>query len=95
MILNSRSYYSHEQLAFADFCRVLALPARVAVLEEVAVKKTCCEEELIEIGGMAPSTIREHLKELKKSRPYKGFVHTPQPALLYRLGPAGGIQETF
>lgn len=78
MILNSRSYYSEMQLAIAGLCKALAIPARVAVLQELAKNQNCEQTALIKIGGMAPATIKEHLKELKKAGFIKGSLLKPK-----------------
>lgn len=65
MGLTKSAIFTDEQNEIANYSRVLAHPARIAILQELLRLNTCiCGELVIEIG-LAQATISQHLKELK------------------------------
>ncbi|WP_162147680.1 winged helix-turn-helix domain-containing protein [Flavobacterium limnosediminis] len=47
---------------------------RIAILEQIAVKDDCIQKELVEVMGLAPTTVLSHLQALKKAGLLKGSV---------------------
>jgi GTP-sensing pleiotropic transcriptional regulator CodY len=52
---------------FAHFSRVLAHPARVTILLEMMKNHGIVEGRVVDVPGMSPSTVIQHLREMKKS----------------------------
>lgn len=73
MILNKKNF-SETQIHLSEVCKVLASPVRIAILEQMAIKEDCVQRELLQIMGLAPTTILTHLQVLKKAGIIKGNV---------------------
>ncbi len=58
--------FDDRQNELADIFRVLANPARVAILEFISQQKACICNDIVEEIGLAQPTISQHLKELKR-----------------------------
>ena len=59
---------------FAHFSRALAHPARVTILLEMIKSKGIVEGRVVEVPGMSPSTVIQHLREMKKSTIIDGRI---------------------
>lgn len=59
---------------FSHFSRALAHPARVTILFEIMKSKGCVEGRVVEVPGMSPSTVIQHLREMKKSSLIDGRI---------------------
>lgn len=57
--------FSREQNKLAAIFRVLANPARIAILEYLSGQKGCICNDIVDEIGLAQPTISQHLKELK------------------------------
>ena len=57
--------FNTKQNELAHIFRVLANPARIAILEHISLQKSCICNDLVEEIGLAQPTISQHLKELK------------------------------
>lgn len=57
--------YKDEQNKLASLLKVLAHPARIAILQYIINQKACICNDLVEELGLAQATISQHLKELK------------------------------
>ncbi len=53
-----------NELATTIF-KVLANPARIAILQYISIQKACICNDIVEEIGLAQPTISQHLKELK------------------------------
>lgn len=60
----------HNELA--QMMKVLAHPARIAILEYIAQQEGCICTDLVEEIGLAQPTISQHLNEIKKAGLLKG-----------------------
>lgn len=58
--------FNAEQNEIARVARVLAHPARVAILQYISRQDACICSDLVEETGLAQATISQHLSELKK-----------------------------
>ncbi len=65
MGLTKTQIYSKEQNRLAAIFRVLANPARIAILQYLNQQKGCICNDIVEEIGLAQPTISQHLKELK------------------------------
>jgi DNA-binding HxlR family transcriptional regulator len=66
--------FSLKQNEIASFAKVLAHPARVAIIEYLLKSNTCCNGHLVEELGLAQATISQHLKELKSIGIIQGTI---------------------
>jgi DNA-binding transcriptional ArsR family regulator len=66
--------YSQENNKLASLFKVLAHPARLAILQHVIDQKACICNDLAEELGLAQATISQHLRELKSVRLLRGSI---------------------
>ena len=59
---------------FAHFSRALAHPARVTILLEMMKTQGIVEGRVVDVTGMSPSTVIQHLREMKKSSLIDGRI---------------------
>jgi len=60
----------HNELA--QIAKVMAHPARVAILEYISKQENCICTDLVDEIGLAQPTISQHLNEIKKAGLLKG-----------------------
>jgi len=60
----------HNELA--QVAKVMAHPARVAILEYISKQEGCICTDLVDVIGLAQPTISQHLNEIKKIGLLKG-----------------------
>jgi predicted transcriptional regulator len=65
MGLTKTELFTEQQNEIAQIARVLAHPARIAILDCLLKANTCINSDLVEELGLAQATISQHLKELK------------------------------
>nr|WP_299342508.1 metalloregulator ArsR/SmtB family transcription factor [Allomuricauda sp.] len=58
--------FSVEQNELAQAAKVLAHPARIAILEYISKQEACICNDLVDVIGLAQPTISQHLNEIKK-----------------------------
>jgi predicted transcriptional regulator len=59
---------------FSHFSRAMAHPARVTILLEMMKSQGVVEGRVVEVPGMSPSTVIQHLREMKKSSIIDGRI---------------------
>lgn len=64
---------AHNTLASA--AKVLAHPARAAILQYISKQENCICNDLVEEIGLSQPTISQHLNEIKKIGLLKGTFH--------------------
>lgn len=74
MAAPKRTAFGMEENELAEFAKALGHPARIAILKELARRKTCVCGEIVEILPLAQSTVSQHLKELKAAGLIQGTV---------------------
>ena len=52
---------------FAHFSRAFAHPARISIVLQMLKTNGTVEGKVVEVEGMSPSTVIQHLREMKKS----------------------------
>ena len=62
------------ELDFAHFSRALAHPARITILLEMIKCNGVVEGRVVDVPGMSPSTVIQHLREMKKSGVIDGRI---------------------
>lgn len=65
-----------ESLAAA--CKALAHPARLTILQTLAVRGACICGEIVEVMPLSQATVSQHLKILKKSGLISGEIDGPR-----------------
>ena len=66
MGLTKTQIFSKEQNNLANIFRVLANPARIAILQYLSNEQGCICNDIVEEIGLAQPTVSQHLKELKQ-----------------------------
>jgi ArsR family transcriptional regulator len=74
MAINKKAEFGLEENELAEFAKALAHPARIAILKELAKRKTCICGEIVEVLPLAQSTVSQHLKELLQAGLILGTV---------------------
>ncbi|PRX57328.1 ArsR/SmtB family transcription factor [Flagellimonas meridianipacifica] len=64
--------FSIQQNELAQAAKVLAHPARIAILEYISKQEGCICNDLVDEIGLAQPTISQHLNEIKKIGLLKG-----------------------
>jgi len=78
MAFSKKTSFGNRQSAIADFADALSHPARVAILETLAKRKTCICGEIVEILPLAQSTVSQHLRALREAGLIKGEIDGPR-----------------
>ena len=58
-------FFSKKHNEMAQLLKVLAHPARLAILDYISRQKACICNDIVDEIGLAQPTISQHLKELK------------------------------
>lgn len=74
MGLTKTDLFTDEQNEMAAFARVLAHPARIAILQFLIRSNSCINTELVSELGLAQATVSQHLRELKDSGLIQGEI---------------------
>lgn len=74
MGVTKTNIFNAEQNRLAVIFRVLANPARIAILEYISAQDACICNDIVEEIGLAQPTISQHLKELKSIDLIKGEI---------------------
>ena len=64
--------FSLTQNELAQVAKVLAHPARIAILEYISRQENCICNDLVDVIGLSQPTISQHLNEIKKIGLLKG-----------------------
>ena len=70
--------YTESQVDVANFCKALAHPARVAIVQYLLSREDCVCGEIVDELPLSQSTVSQHLKELKKAGLIQGTVSGPK-----------------
>ena len=65
-------YFTENQNQMAQVAKVMAHPARIAILEYISRQEGCICNDLVDEIGLAQATISQHLNEIKKIGLLKG-----------------------
>ena len=69
--------YTKSQNELAAIAKALGHPARIAILQFLANKKSCVCGDIVDELPLSQSTVSQHLKELKKVGLIKGEIEGP------------------
>ncbi len=78
MAFSKKDSFDKRQARIAEFANVLSHPARIAILETLAERKSCICGEIVEVLPLAQSTVSQHLKELRELGLVKGEIDGPK-----------------
>ena len=78
MAFSKKNDFSSKQAILSGFANALSHPARIAILEILAKRKTCICGEIVEVLPLAQSTVSQHLKELREIGLIKGEIDGPR-----------------
>lgn len=82
--------FSAAQNEMAEIARVLAHPARIAILEVLAQRNACICGDIVDEIPLSQPTVSQHLKELKSIGLIKGTIEGA--SVCYCVDP-GRLQE--
>ncbi len=85
MGITKTQIFDLRQNDLASTFKVLAHPARIAILEYISKQKSCICKDIVEEIGLAQPTISQHLKELKSIGLIEGEVEGK--SICYCLNP--------
>ena len=71
---------------FALIAKALSHPARIQIIRLLLSKKTCIGGDIVDVVGLAQSTVSEHLRILKASGIITGEI--TRPRVCYSLNPS-------
>lgn len=74
MGISKTELFNKRQNEIAQVAKVLAHPARVAILEYISKQDACICGDLVQETGLAQATISQHLAEIKKIGLLKGNI---------------------
>lgn len=64
--------FTQRDNRIANYCKALAHPARVAILQLLIKKHSCICGDIVDELPLSQSTVSQHLKELKEAGLIKG-----------------------
>jgi len=99
MGITKSDLFTPAQNQLASIAKVLAHPARLAILQHLVTSKSCINTDLVQELGLAQPTISQHLRELKEAGLIQGSIDGTR--LNYCINPerwqeiANGFQDFF
>jgi ArsR family transcriptional regulator, arsenate/arsenite/antimonite-responsive transcriptional repressor len=78
MGVTKTAFFTEEQNELADLAKALAHPARIAILEVLAKRKSCICNDIVEELPLSQATVSQHLNELKRIGIIKGEIEPPR-----------------
>lgn len=88
-------HFTPRQNELAKILKVLAHPARIAILEYVSRQKACICNDIVDEIGLAQPTISQHLKELKSIDLLRGAVAGKKVCYCINLEKWNYLQQAF
>jgi len=77
MAFSKASEFNSELIELAQFAKAIAHPARIQILEHLALRNTCVCGDIVNELPLSQSTVSQHLKALKDAELIKGEVEAP------------------
>lgn len=77
--------YNPKEIEIAELLKAIAHPARLAILQALAKRKTCVCGDLVDALPLAQATVSQHLKAMKNVGLIQGTVTGTQ--VCYCLNP--------
>lgn len=95
MGVTKRALFTAEQNQMAQFAKVLAHPARIAIIQYLLRSNTCINGDLILELGLAQATISQHLRELKEVGIIQGTIEGASVSYCIHQGRWMEFKEIF
>ncbi|OHD69584.1 MAG: transcriptional regulator [Spirochaetes bacterium RBG_16_49_21] len=95
MSYNKKNEFNEYQINLAEFAKALSHPARIAILTQLAKKKTCICGEIVAVMPLAQSTVSQHLKELKNAGLINGEIDGPKSCYCINTGKLNDLANSF
>ena len=78
MAITKSKLFEKDQVRIAAFAKALSHPARIAILQILALQKSCICGDITNQLPLAQSTVSQHLKALKSAGIIKGEIDGPR-----------------
>lgn len=78
MGITKSALFKKKQNRIATLAKAFDHPARVAILEYLLSHQSCITNDLVNELPLSPSTVSQHLKELKQIGIIKGEIEGPK-----------------
>lgn len=85
--------FNQKQNELAIIFKVLANPARIAILEYISRQEACICNDIVDEIGLAQPTISQHLKELKSIDLISGEIEGKRVCYCINLKKWSAIQD--
>ncbi len=95
MAVSKRDAFDADAVQLAAWAKALAHPARVAILQVLAVRASCLCGEIVDELPLAQATVSQHLKALKKAGLITGEVEGPRVCYCLDQAALRRIREAF
>jgi ArsR family transcriptional regulator len=90
---NKQELAGFESLAAA--CKALAHPARLAILQTLALRGSCLCGEVVDVIPLSQATVSQHLKVLKDAGLITGTINGPRSCYCIDTGAMRALRESF
>lgn len=95
MGITKTQIFNKSQNQMATIFKVLANPARIAILQYISKQESCICNDIVDEIGLAQPTISQHLKELKSIDLIKGEIEGKKVCYCINLATWATIQNTL
>ena len=95
MGITKTQIFNDRQNELAIIFKVLANPARIAILQYIRSQKACICNDIVDEVGLAQPTISQHLKELKSIDLISGEISGKKVCYCINLKKWKEIQDTM
>lgn len=95
MGITKTQIFNKKQNELATIFKVLANPARIAILQYISHQKACICNDIVKEIGLAQPTISQHLKELKSINLIEGEISGKKVCYCINLKKWEEIQDLF
>jgi DNA-binding transcriptional ArsR family regulator len=95
MGITKTQIFNQNQNQMAKIFKVLANPARIAILEYISKQEACICNDIVDEIGLAHPTISQHLKELKSIDLIRGEIEGKRVCYCINLDTWTTIQSTL
>lgn len=87
--------FTEKEQRLAAFAKALSHPARIAILNFLAMQDGCVCGKIVEVLPLAQSTVSQHLKELKYAGLIDGIVDGPKSCYCINWSAFENFYEEF
>ena len=95
MGITKTQIFNQHQNQMAKMFKVLANPARIAILQYISKQESCICNDIVDEIGLAQPTISQHLKELKSIDLIRGEIEGKKVCYCINLDTWVFIQNTL